>query len=128
MHTVTSLAAVLLTCNDLSSSVRFYRALGLDLKETRHGGPVHFACALSGVHFALYPDDGTEQTLQGRNQLGFMVSNLDSVLSSLKTVGARVISPPQPKPWGITAVVLDPDGRKLELVANHVEVSGPMPF
>jgi catechol 2,3-dioxygenase-like lactoylglutathione lyase family enzyme len=131
MHVVTAIAAVTLTCKDLDASLRFYRALGFELREAKHG-PAAAArlhtCGLGGVQFALAPDDGVDRGPQSGNQLGLMVSNLDGALAAVRAAGGRVTSEPTPKPWGITATVEDPDGRKLELVATRAEVTGPMPF
>lgn len=128
MHAATALAAVVLTCRDLPASVRFYRALGLDVRETKHGGPAHFTCGIAGVHFALYPHDGVERGPQSASQLGFMISNLEGALEALKTAGGKILQGAAPKPWGVTALLEDPDGRRVELVATKTEVTGPMPF
>lgn len=130
MHAVTAIAAVTLTCRDLEASVRFYRALGFELREAKHGPAAaagQFTCGLGGVQFALAPADGALGP-QGGNQLGLMVSNLGGALDAVKAAGGKVTSEPAPKPWGITAAVEDPDGRRLELVATQTEVTGPMPF
>lgn len=126
MHAVTALAAVVFTCKDLDKSVKFYRALGVDVRESKHGGTVHFTCALVGVHFALYP--GTDVGPQSGCQLGLMITNLEGSLVATKALGATMLAPPTQKPWGITAMVEDPDGRKIELVNTRSEATGPMPF
>ena len=128
MHATTALAAVVLVCRDLQKSVAFYKALGVDLRETKHGGTAHFTAGLAGVHFALYPNDGVERGTQSAQTLGFMCTNLDAALSAVKALGGNVLSPASPKPWGITALVEDPDGRKVELVSTKTEQTGPMPF
>lgn len=129
MHTVTALAAVVFTCKDIDRSVRFYKALGVEVRETRHGGSgPHFTCSLGGVHFALYPTDDVERGAQSGVQIGLMVTNLDGAVAAVKAAGANVLQAPTPKPWGITAIVEDPDGRRVELVNTKVEQTGPMPF
>lgn len=126
MHAVTALAAVVFNCRDLDKSVKFYRALGVDVRETKHGGTVHFTCSLAGVHFALYP--GEVAGPQSACQLGLMITNLDGSLVALKALGATILAPPTQKPWGMTATIEDPDGRKIELVNTKSEATGPMPF
>jgi predicted enzyme related to lactoylglutathione lyase len=131
MHAVTALAAVTLTCKDMEASVRFYRALGFDLREARHGPAAaakQFTCGLAGIQFALAPEEGSATSAQGGTQLGLMVSNLGGALEAVRAAGGKVLAEPTPKPWGITAAVEDPDGRRLELVATQTEVTGPMPF
>jgi predicted enzyme related to lactoylglutathione lyase len=128
MHAVTALAAVIFQCQQLDKSVEFYRALGVDVRETKHGGTVHFSCSLGGVHFALYPGDGTARGPQSGCQLGLMITNLDGSLAAATALGASVLAPPVQKPWGMTAMLEDPDGRKIELVNTKGEATGPMPF
>lgn len=128
MHGVTALAAVVFTCKDLDKSVRFYKALGVEVRETKHGGALHYTCSLGGVHFALYPHDGAERGPQSGVQIGLMVTNLDGAITSVSGVGGNILQKPTPKPWGITALVEDPDGRKVELVNTKSEQTGPMPF
>lgn len=126
MHVITALAAVSLACKDLPASVRFYKALGVEVREAKHGGVASYSCALAGVHFALRPLEQGKPA--GGAQLAFMVSNLDGALQALANTAGVVVEKPTPKPWGITAVVEDPDGRRIELVSTSVEVTGPMPF
>ncbi len=128
MHVATALAAVVIVCRDLQKSVTFYKALGVDVRETKQGGRVSFTCALGGVHFALRPPDGVERGSQSGQQLGFMIANLDGALEALAAAGGTILEKPTPKPWGVTALVEDPDGRKVELVSTRVELTGPMPF
>ena len=127
MHVITALAAVSLACKDMPTSVRFYKAIGVEVREAKHLGVPSYSCALAGVHFALRPLE--EGKPAGGAQLAFMISNLDGALAALASGGVGVIvEKPAPKPWGITAVVEDPDGRRIELVSTRVEVTGPMPF
>lgn len=131
MHAVTAIAAVTFTCKDLEASLRFYKALGFELREAKHGPAAaakQFTCGLGGVQFALAPDGAGGLGPQTGSSLGLMVSNLEGALAAVRSAGGRVVGEPTPKPWGITAAVEDPDGRRLELVATRVEVTGPMPF
>ena len=126
MHAATALAAVNLACKDIAASVRFYKAIGVDVRETKHGGKVSYSCALAGVHFALRPLEGN--VAAGGAQLAFMIANLDGAVAALTAADARILEQATPKPWGITAVAEDPDGRRVELVSTQVELTGPMPF
>lgn len=131
MHAVTAIAAVMFVCRDLQASVRFYRALGFDLRESRAGpggASGQYTCGLGGLQFGLASDDGIARGLQSGTQLGLMVSNLGDALDAVRALGARVLLEPTPRPWGITAAVEDPEGRRIELVATQTEVTGPMPF
>lgn len=127
MPFASSLAALIVTCKDVDASVRLYRAVGIDLKEARHSGPLHYTAALGGVHLALLPHDGVERSAQSATQLAFLVNDLEGALNAARALGAPVLQAPAPRPFGVSAIVEDPDGRRLELVAMRIEMTGPMP-
>jgi catechol 2,3-dioxygenase-like lactoylglutathione lyase family enzyme len=114
-----SLALIVLRCRDLQASRAFYTALGVSLAEEQHGsGPVHYAAELGDAVFELYPGKpgaAPERTAAGATLLGFRVDDLDGALAAVRASGAPVVSAPAETPWGRRAVVLDPDGRAVEL-------------
>ena len=111
---------VVIRAADPDRSAEFYRLLGLTFTKHRHGtGPEHYA-AEGSVVFEIYPRGAGEATAATR--LGFRVADLDTVIESLLLTGiARMISPPASTEWGYRAVLLDPDGHKVELVEARVE-------
>jgi lactoylglutathione lyase len=113
-----SLNLVVLRSSDLVRAVDFYmRLLGVEFVRHRHGkGPEHFSTELGGVVFELYPlaPDGPS-TLGTR--LGFRVPSLEGVIAAVGTeYPEAVLSPPKDSEWGRRAVVVDPDGHRVELV------------
>jgi lactoylglutathione lyase len=114
MSTSTRLGALVLTTNRTQALVRFYRILGAPLEEERHGeGPLHFACELGPVHFAVY--EGIEGVGDASTLVGFSVANLAAVLEELRVMGTPVLREPESRPWGTRAIVSDPDGRRIEV-------------
>jgi predicted enzyme related to lactoylglutathione lyase len=111
-----SLTLIVLRAADLPLTLAFYRTLGLDFSETQRGkGPVHYTCVLGGLLLELYPGKpgaAPERAQAGAVMLGFTVESLDAVLDALN---APVVTPPQTTSWGRRAVVLDPDGRAVDL-------------
>lgn len=112
--------AIILKTEKLKETADFYRALEMPLEEERHGkGPLHYACDLAGVHFAIYeldPWKGPERRSKAHDTMvGFSVENLEECLENLAQLEAKVVIPPEDVPWGRRAVVLDPDGRPVEL-------------
>jgi lactoylglutathione lyase len=84
------LRLVVLRCEDLERSRRFYEALGLSFVEEQHGaGPRHFAAVIADLVIELYPASATHPVNDIR--LGFEVTDVEA------------------------GVVEDPDGRKIEL-------------
>ena len=111
-----SLNLVVLRSTGLERARGFYECLGLQFARHRHGsGPEHLSAELGGCIFELYPQPtGSTSTLGTR--IGFSVPSLDAIISALSDFPAAIISPPQDSPWGRRAVVVDPDGHRIELV------------
>ena len=80
----------------------------------RHGnGPEHFAADLNGVVFEIYPQGAGPNSANVR--LGFRVRSVAESVVALLATGAKAVSPPIPGPWGLRAVVEDPDGHRVEI-------------
>ena len=113
------LGALILFANDLSQAVRFYQTLGVPLeKEDHEGGPLHFACELGTLHFAIFagpPGDAPLFRTGGSVMPGFAVPSLDRASDAMQALGAKIIQPPTDYPWGPRMLVEDPDGRTVEL-------------
>lgn len=114
--------ALVLTSARAEELVRFYRALGVPLEDERHDdGPLHWACELGAVHFAIYAcgsDDATRapgRGTGGSTLVGLRVPDVDAVTAAAVAAGARVLVAVEDVPWGRRSVVEDPDGRPVEL-------------
>lgn len=111
-----SLSLLVLKTADVPALVGFYRALGVAFAEERHGGgPGHFAGEIGDVVFEIYPLPG-DVSADATTRLGFTVDDLAGLLDRLHALGVPAVSPPRATPWGLRAVVRDPDGRAVELV------------
>jgi catechol 2,3-dioxygenase-like lactoylglutathione lyase family enzyme len=115
----TSLSLLVLRTAKIDACLEFYQGLGLAMVEEKHGkGPVHYSSSSNGITVEIYPEtqkDSTESTGERNIRLGFMVESLAATLESLETLGARVLTPPSITQWGHLAVILDPDGREVEI-------------
>ncbi len=94
--------------------------MGIDLAEEDPGdGVLHFAAELDGCHFAVFPASGTSRSPRlrepGCSFAGIAVESLRATLESVEKLGAPVLEDPTRYPWGIRAVVADPDGRPVEI-------------
>ena len=109
-----ALNLVVLRVSDLERARCFYEALGLRFTRERHGtGPEHLAAESGSVLFEIYPR-GEGPTTAGV-RLGFRVASVASVVWAVQQLGASVTSPPAEGHWGLRAVVVDPDGHRVEL-------------
>lgn len=116
---IQDVGALILFSNQLPEVVRFYRAIGLELEPERHEeGPIHYVSELGPTHFAVFegpPGEAPEFRTGGSTFPGFAVDSLEEALSGAKSFGARVVQEPTEYPWGRRALVVDPDGRVIEL-------------
>lgn len=110
---------VVLRTADLASARSFYEVLGLSFMEEQHGsGPAHLSCERGGTVLELYPGkpgQAPERLNAGATMLGFSVESVDATLEKLKTLNITLVTPPKDSPWGKRMVVLDPDGRAVEI-------------
>ena len=114
-----SLNLVVVYASDVDAAIQFYGCLGLKFQSEQHGsGPKHYAATMGDAVLEIYPvaNGGGH----GIVRLGFHVASVGDVLNELRSQGAKVVSEPKNSPWGLRAVVEDPDG-------NRVELSQPAP-
>lgn len=109
---------VVLKSADISLATKFYRCLGLHFEKHRHGnGPEHYSAELPGGVFELYPLDGPVNSSRG-TRIGFSVPDVDAAVEALVGYTGAVVSTPCESDWGRRAVVVDPDGHKVELLQS----------
>jgi lactoylglutathione lyase len=102
-------------CADIDKSAEFYRLIGLEFEKHSHGtGPEHYAASDETSTFELYPASSGFPA-NGSTRIGFAVASCDEVAERLLAAGFSIVTPPADSPWGRRAVVLDPDGHKVEL-------------
>jgi catechol 2,3-dioxygenase-like lactoylglutathione lyase family enzyme len=105
---------VVIRVADLERAQRFYEALGLRFARERHGsGPEHLAAELGAVVFEVYPRGNGSPTSGVR--LGFRVASVAAAVAAVQSLGAEIAVPPAESPWGLRAVVVDPDGHRVEV-------------
>ncbi len=125
------LGALVLFAANLERSVEFYRAIGIDLHLDDHdhaAAPAHYAADLGGCHFAVFPaaQPGRSPAFRtaGGDFPGFAVADVRRTVEALRGLGAEVTQEPSPYPWGVRAVVTDPDGRPVEIYTPPDEGEG----
>lgn len=109
-----SLNLVVIRVTNLDNARSFYETLGLRFSVEQHGsGPQHLAAELGDVVFEIYPLGKGSATTSVR--LGFRVSSIANTVAAVEQLGGQILSPPTTSPWGMRAVLSDPDGHKIEL-------------
>lgn len=118
-HATTTLQLVVLRTAYLERSAAFYGHLGLELRRHRHGnGPEHYAAETPAGVFELYPLSKSGENSVGA-RIGFCVPSVDEVVSKIRQFSpAAITSEPQNSDWGRRAVIIDPDGHRVELTES----------
>lgn len=110
----TTLNLVVIRAAELERSQRFYEALGLRFSREQHGrGPEHLAAELGSLVFEIYPRGNGPDTAGVR--LGLQVASVEAAVSAVQQLGVEVATPPADGPWGYRAVIVDPDGHRVEV-------------
>lgn len=109
------LSLVVIRSVNLEKSIKFYQMLGLNFAKHRHGnGLEHFASRIGQVTFEIYPQTARMEVTTG-TRLGFQVLDLDAIVIELQKEDVIFITKPSMSEWGRRAVVVDPDGHRIEL-------------
>jgi lactoylglutathione lyase len=104
------LTLLVVRCQDVERSRRFYAALGLALTTEQHGsGPVHYSCELGSTVLELYPANSETSSVR----LGIAVPDLETALASVRSLGGRIDR--EPTPARRVGIVRDPDDNAVEL-------------
>lgn len=109
-----ALNLVVIRVADVEQAQQFYETVGLRFTRERHGkGPEHLAANADGTIFEVYPRGNAASTASVR--LGFRVVSVAEVIAAVQQIGAEIASPPTETPWGLRAVVIDPEGHRVEI-------------
>jgi len=93
-----------------------YELLGFKFEYHQHGkGPFHFASEYDGFVFEIYPLTKSMEKADSSIRLGFDIENLEARMDDLKKSNWKITSELSETEWGLTAIVQDLDGRKVEL-------------
>ncbi|MER7830525.1 MULTISPECIES: VOC family protein [unclassified Streptomyces] len=122
--------AIGLVVSDMAASLAFYRRLGLDVPPEADSAPHAEAVLPGGLRLMWDTEEAVrafdpglpDAPAEGRTALAFRCgapAEVDALYGELTAAGYRGHLPPWDAPWGQRyAVVLDPDGRGVDLFAD----------
>jgi len=115
---MTRLNLTVIRSADIHRSADFYRNFDLEFELHSHGkGPPHFATLNTKTVFEIYP--ATEKMPVSKStRIGFEVQSCEMVIKRTLEKGYDVVSMPKESPWGLRAVVKDPDGHSVEIISQ----------
>lgn len=101
--------------------VAFYECLGLKPEYHSHGGsPMHYSANAGGTVIEIYPLAKGQELADKNLRIGFTITDFDAVIEKLQTAGTVFTSAPVQTAFGYCVVVIDPDGRKVELYRDDL--------
>lgn len=130
---IRSIHSIILKTEKISETYEFYKSISLplesdshsDLEEAQDETPQSYSCQVGDVRvviYALAPWTGPERRTKSHDTMvGFAVDNLDEILEKLDQLNVKVVLPKEQTSSGQRAVVLDPDGRPVELSQSLTE-------
>lgn len=112
-----SLNLLVLRCEQLEDTRSFYEALGLVFEAHQHGkGPRHWGAQAGPVVIELYPASARHPA--DATRVGLAVDGAESAIERALAAGGAIDRPLADSPWGRRAVLVDPEGRKVELTVR----------
>ena len=79
---ILSINLIVLRCNDIEKSKKFYEMLGLTFKKEKHGnGPVHYSANINDLVLELYPSPA--ELVLDNYRLSFSHSSLQELIAKL---------------------------------------------
>ncbi|QEM14087.1 VOC family protein [Mucilaginibacter rubeus] len=101
---------------DMQKLVDFYKLLGFSFDYHQHGNsPYHYSTTIDGTVIEIYLLTKSQTEADKNLRLGFELDDFDGAIELLEKSGVPFASAPSETDFGFMAVVVDPDGRRVEL-------------
>lgn len=101
---------------DMEALKSFYEHFGINWDYHRHGNsPLHYSAKIDKTLIEIYPLAKDQNSIDGHLRLGFAIDDFDKAIIRLKNAGVNFVSDPTETEFGISAIVRDPEGRRVEL-------------
>nr|WP_293306143.1 VOC family protein [Pedobacter sp. UBA5917] len=88
----------------------------LDFEYHKHGNsPFHYSTNIGSTVFEIYPLAKDQKEADKNLRLGFGLENFEEAIMMLKATKVPFVQEPAETAFGFMAIIIDPDGRKIEL-------------
>ena len=109
------LRLIVIRTKDQERLANFYGLFGLSFDYHQHGtSPLHYSAKLGSLVLEIYPLAKKQIETDKNLRLGFAIDNFEETLEIL-TLNNVAFSSPILTEFGLLTIILDPDGRKIEL-------------
>ncbi|MGQ7852792.1 VOC family protein [Pedobacter sp. WC2501] len=110
---------LVLRTGDMKLLADFYSLLGFKFEYHKHGNsPYHYSASIGATILEIYPLAKNQIEADKNLRLGFGIENFDQVMYELNKSQANFVQKPTQTAFGFMAIIIDPDGRKIELYKN----------
>ncbi len=110
---------LVLRTEDLKKLAAFYSLFGLEFDYHKHGNsPFHYSAEMGQMVLEIYPLAKEQANPDLNLRLGFAIDDFDDVILKLKENGTAFVLEPKETDFGFMTIIVDPDGRKVELYKN----------
>ena len=97
----------------------FYSLFGLQFEYHKHdSSPYHYSATIKGTILEIYPLAKNQIEADKNLRLGFGIENFEKVMYELNILQTGFVQEPTQTAFGFMAIIIDPDGRKIELYKN----------
>ena len=115
---IEAVSAITLGTHDMRTAVRFYRAIGFELKFG--GEEAAFTSFFAGAGFLNLTAQPVEKRWTWWGRAIFHVENVDAVHRRALDAGYQPSTTPRDAPWGERYFhIIDPDGHELSFARPH---------
>ena len=110
---------LVLRTNDTKKLSAFYSLFGLTFDYHKHGNsPFHYSATIGKTVLEIYPLTKSQIEADKNLRLGFEIENFDTTIQKLIELEVEFLLPPTQTEYGFMAIIVDTDGRKIELYKN----------
>lgn len=110
---------LVLRTNDTKKLSDFYTLLGLNFDYHKHNNsPYHYSATIGQTVLEIYPLSKDQIEADKNIRLGFGIENFEMIIKKLVEIDVTFSLQPTQTTFGFMAIIIDPDGRKIELYKN----------
>ena len=111
---------LVLRTSDTKKLSDFYSLFGLTFDYHKHGNsPFHYSATIEKTVLEIYPLTKSQIEADKNLRLGFGIDNFETTIQKLIELEVVFSLPPTQTEYGFMAIIIDIDGRKIELYKNE---------